>query len=49
MGPWKQFKNSRRVITGVVHATSNAKDIYSPVESNVRLLFSHARFLQQIF
>jgi hypothetical protein len=39
MDPWKQFQNTRRVITGVVHATSNAKDIYSPAESNARLLY----------
>jgi hypothetical protein len=49
MGPRKQFQNTRIFMRGLGHATSKAKDIYSPVEINVRLLISHARILQQIF
>jgi hypothetical protein len=49
MGPWKQLQNTCRVITAVVHATNNAKDIYSPVESNARLLSSHTGFCNEYF
>jgi hypothetical protein len=41
MDSWKQFQNTRLITTGVFDGTSNAKDIYSPAENNVRLLLAH--------